>query len=108
MTSDGKGVVAGAVGDEPAEQLIAQIVEGQAARHWGVRASADGDDLRLTELVAAISLATDLGTGQPMEHALRTCRLAMTVARELGLDAGTAADVHYVALLRFLGCTADA
>ena len=63
MTSDGKGVVVGAVGDEPAEQLIAQIVEGQAARHWGVRASADGDDLRLTELVAAISLATDLGTG---------------------------------------------
>jgi HD-GYP domain-containing protein (c-di-GMP phosphodiesterase class II) len=62
----------------------------------------------LTELVAAISLATDLGTGQPIEHALRTCRLSGTVAGELGLDARTVADVHYVALLRFLGCTADA
>lgn len=66
------------------------------------------DGLRLTELVAAISLATDLGTGQPMEHALRTCRLSMAVAQELGLDPGTRADIHYVALLRFLGCTADA
>jgi HD-GYP domain-containing protein (c-di-GMP phosphodiesterase class II) len=58
--------------------------------------------------VAAISLATDLGTGQPLEHALHTCRLAMVVAADLGLDDRTAADVHYVALLRFIGCTADA
>jgi HD-GYP domain-containing protein (c-di-GMP phosphodiesterase class II) len=63
---------------------------------------------RLTELVAAVSFATDLGTGQPIEHALHTCLLSRAVADELGLDAGTAADVHYVALLRFLGCTADA
>jgi HD-GYP domain-containing protein (c-di-GMP phosphodiesterase class II)/DNA-binding CsgD family transcriptional regulator len=63
---------------------------------------------RLTELVAAISLATDLGTGQPVEHALRTCRLAMAVVDQLGLDSGTAGDVYYVALLRFVGCTADA
>jgi HD-GYP domain-containing protein (c-di-GMP phosphodiesterase class II)/DNA-binding CsgD family transcriptional regulator len=69
--------------------------------------SPDGDGLRLTELVAAISLATDLVTGQPLEHALQTCRLSVAVARELGLDAATVADVHYVALLRFLGCTAD-
>ncbi|MDN5859114.1 MAG: LuxR C-terminal-related transcriptional regulator [Pseudonocardia sp.] len=67
-----------------------------------------GEALRLTELVAAISLATDLGTGQPMGHALRTCRLAMTVAAQLGLDAQATADVHFVALLRFLGCVADA
>ena len=63
---------------------------------------------RLAELVAAISQATDLGTGQPMEHALRTCLLSMAVADELGLDPSTADEVYYVALLRFLGCTADA
>ncbi len=66
------------------------------------------EGFRLSELVAAISLATDLGTGQPLEHALRTCRLATQVADELGLDAATASDVYFVALLRFLGCTADA
>jgi HD-GYP domain-containing protein (c-di-GMP phosphodiesterase class II) len=63
---------------------------------------------RLTELVAAISLATDLGTGQPPEHALQSCRLAIAVARHIGLDGPATTDVHYVALLRFLGCTADA
>jgi HD-GYP domain-containing protein (c-di-GMP phosphodiesterase class II) len=67
----------------------------------------DVPDLRLTELVAAISLATDLGTGQPLEHALRTCLLARALGGELGLDAATSADVHHVALLRFLGCTSD-
>jgi HD-GYP domain-containing protein (c-di-GMP phosphodiesterase class II) len=73
-----------------------------------VEVPGDVDGVRLTELVAAISLATDLGTGQPMEHALRTCRLSAAVACELGLDAATRRDVHFVALLRFLGCTADA
>src|SRR5687767_12695501 len=73
-----------------------------------VGASHQGQGLRLAELVAAISLAIDLGVGQPLEHALRTCRLSAAIAAQLGLDAGTAADVHYVALLRFLGCTADA
>ncbi len=70
--------------------------------------SAEADGFRLTELVAAISLATDLVTGQPVEHALRTCLLSTTVAEAIGLDAPTRSDVHYVALLRFLGCTADA
>ncbi len=64
--------------------------------------------MRTSELIAAISLAIDLATGQPVEHALRTCRLATAVAGELGLDPATTADVYYVALLRFLGCTADA
>lgn len=70
-------------------------------------AAEGADGLRLTELVAAISLATDLGTGQPLEHALQTCLLSSAVTAELGLDAAAAADVHYTALLRFLGCTAD-
>jgi HD-GYP domain-containing protein (c-di-GMP phosphodiesterase class II) len=68
----------------------------------------EDDGFRLTELVAAISLATDLVTGQPAEHALRTCLLSGAVAADIGLDAPTRSDVHYVALLRFLGCTADA
>jgi hypothetical protein len=73
-----------------------------------MRDGADPDDVRLTELVAAISLATDLSTRQPLEHALRTCLLSAAVAGELGLDTASAVDVHYVALLRFLGCVADA
>ncbi len=65
-------------------------------------------DYRLAELIAALSLATDLGMGQPMEHALRTCLLSVHVGRELGLSQEELTDVYYLALLRFVGCTADA
>lgn len=64
--------------------------------------------LRLAELIGALSLATDLGMGQPLEQALRTCLLAMALGRRAGLGEAELADIYYVALLRFLGCTADA
>jgi hypothetical protein len=32
---------------------------------------------RLAELVAALSLGVDLGFGQPMEHVLRQCLIAL-------------------------------
>jgi HD-GYP domain-containing protein (c-di-GMP phosphodiesterase class II) len=62
----------------------------------------------LAELTVALSLATDLGTGQPMEHGLRTCWLSLAAAEALGLDASKRSCVFYVALLRFVGCTSDA
>ena len=64
--------------------------------------------LRLAELVAALSLATDLGTGQPMEHALRVCLLAVSLGDELGVDEAERRDVYYIALLRAIGCVSDA
>ena len=70
--------------------------------------AARGDGLRLTELLASLSLATDLGTGQPMGHGLRTCLLAVRLAREMDLGIEDVRAVHSVSLLRFLGCTADA
>jgi HD-GYP domain-containing protein (c-di-GMP phosphodiesterase class II)/DNA-binding CsgD family transcriptional regulator len=63
---------------------------------------------RLAELLASISLATDLGTGQPLGHALRTCVLATTLAEAMGCGAEAVRTVHQFALLRFLGCTSDA
>lgn len=74
----------------------------------GVVPSSGAGPVRLAELVAALSLATDLGTGQPMEHALRTCLLSLELARRLEVPDGDLSDVYYVALLRFVGCTADA
>ena len=67
-----------------------------------------GAGLRLAELVTALSLATDIGMGQPFEQAQRTCLLAVRLGEALGLGADQRRDVYYVALLRFLGCTADA
>jgi HD-GYP domain-containing protein (c-di-GMP phosphodiesterase class II) len=62
----------------------------------------------LAELTVALSLASDLGTGQPMEHGLRTCWLSLASADALGMDARARSCVFYVALLRFVGCTSDA
>ena len=64
--------------------------------------------LRLAELLASLSLATDLSTGQPLGHGMRTCLISVRIARELGCDDPTVRTVHHVALLRLLGCTADA
>ena len=63
--------------------------------------------LRLAELVAAWSLATDLGLGLPQEHVLRQCRIALGLAERLGLDEVERAAVYYVAMLAWVGCTAD-
>jgi len=58
--------------------------------------------------MAALSLATDLGMGQPLEQALRTCLIALALGEQLGVSGADLSDLYYVALLRFLGCTADA
>jgi HD-GYP domain-containing protein (c-di-GMP phosphodiesterase class II) len=63
--------------------------------------------LRLAELIAALSLATDLGLGLPEEHVLRQCRIALGLADRLGVEEAERAAVYYVALLAWVGCTAD-
>jgi len=77
---------------------------GRGIRHT----DAMGGRFRLIELTAALSLGTDAGTGQPFEHALRTCMLAVRTADALGLAPAEKSTVIYTTLLRFLGCTSDA
>ena len=64
--------------------------------------------VRLAELVAALSLGVDLGFGQPMEHVLRQCLIALRLADHAGLDEQDRAAVYYTALLVNVGCHADA
>ncbi len=68
----------------------------------------DGDSVRLAELVAALSLGIDLGFGQPMEHVLRQCLIALALAERVGLDDESRATVYYTALLVNVGCHSDA
>ena len=49
--------------------------------------------LRKAELLAAISLAIDLGLGQPMEHMLRSSLIATRIAERMSLDAQQRATV---------------
>src|SRR4029079_2728989 len=63
---------------------------------------------RMAELLAALSLGIDLGFGQPMEHVLRQCRIALRVCELVGVDDDERAAVYYTALLVNVGCHTDA
>jgi len=63
--------------------------------------------IRLAELVAAFSLAIDLGLGQPMEHVLRSWLIAARLGDHVGIDAAERAALYYVATLAWIGCVAD-
>jgi HD-GYP domain-containing protein (c-di-GMP phosphodiesterase class II) len=63
--------------------------------------------VRAAEVVGALSIATDLGTGQPLEHALRTAVLAVRLGELAGASTQELADTYYVALLHASGCTSN-
>jgi hypothetical protein len=67
----------------------------------------DPAEARLAEVVAVLSMATDLGTGQAMERGIRTCLAGVKLAELLGVDARVASDIYYTLALSALGCTAD-
>jgi hypothetical protein len=64
--------------------------------------------VRLAEVVALLSLGTDLGLGQPMEHMIRACLLALRLADRLGFDDGERGTLYYSGLLAWVGCHTDA
>jgi HD-GYP domain-containing protein (c-di-GMP phosphodiesterase class II) len=59
------------------------------------------------ELLAALSLATDLGSGLPLEHALHTCVIAGRLADAAGASRGEREAAHQAALLHAIGCTSN-
>lgn len=64
--------------------------------------------VRLAELVATISLGTDLGLGQPMEHVIRQTIIALRLAGLLKLSEQERTVVYYSGLLAWVGCHTDA
>jgi hypothetical protein len=64
--------------------------------------------VRLAELVALLSLGTDLGLGQPMEHVIRECLIALQLADRSGLDEDDRVTLYYSGLLAWVGCHTDA
>jgi HD-GYP domain-containing protein (c-di-GMP phosphodiesterase class II) len=62
--------------------------------------------VRCSELVAAISLATDVGMAAPLETGLATCLVATSLAGRLGLSVTMRQRAYQLALLQHIGCTA--
>jgi HD-GYP domain-containing protein (c-di-GMP phosphodiesterase class II) len=67
---------------------------------------ADTAQVRLAEVVGALSLATDVGMGMPLEVGLGTSLVAGRLAEALGCSADEERRAYWVALLRHIGCTA--
>ncbi|MEV0298762.1 HD domain-containing phosphohydrolase [Nocardia sp. NPDC050710] len=64
--------------------------------------------IRVTEVLAALSLTTDLATGMPFEKGLATCLVATALADRIGLDEADRRVVFHAALLGAVGCTSRA
>jgi HD-GYP domain-containing protein (c-di-GMP phosphodiesterase class II) len=64
--------------------------------------------IRLADLLGVLSLATDLGMGQPMEHVLRQCLISLRLAQRMGLDEADQEVVYYTSLVAWVGCHVDA
>jgi HD-GYP domain-containing protein (c-di-GMP phosphodiesterase class II) len=60
--------------------------------------------IRLSDLLVSLSLATDLGFGQPPEHMVRSARIGMRLGERLGLDAKDLATLYDVGILTYVGC----
>ena len=90
-----------------AEPAYDREVKAAAPGAVGSAAPSAERPIRAAEVVGALSLATDLGTGQPLEHALRTAALAVRLGELAGASARELADTYYVALLHASGCTSN-
>ena len=65
-------------------------------------------DVRLSEVIGALSHALDITEGQPRGHAERSCLIGMRLAEMLGLPAGERSSLFYALLLKDAGCSSNA
>ncbi len=65
-------------------------------------------EIRMGEILAALTYALDLAEGQAAGHALRACLIGMTLAERLGLTAEQRSELYYAHLLKDAGCSSNA
>ncbi len=64
--------------------------------------------IKMSEVISALSYALDITEGQPKGHAARSCMLGMRLTRDLRLDSKTSSALFYALLLKDLGCSSNA
>jgi putative nucleotidyltransferase with HDIG domain len=65
-------------------------------------------ELRLAELLSALSHALDMTEGQPAGHCVRCCWIGIHIGREIGLSEADIWNLYYTLLLKDLGCSSNA
>ena len=64
--------------------------------------------IRLSEVLGALSHALDMVEGQPAGHCVRSCWIGIHIGREIGLDDEQIWELYYTLLLKDLGCSSNA
>ena len=64
--------------------------------------------LRLAEVLSALTHALDITEGQPQGHSVRCCWIGLQIAEELGFDDKQTWELYYTLLLKDLGCSSNA
>jgi hypothetical protein len=99
-----------AAGATRAWPSVSRATEGRGLgyrRRVSEGASSGEERISAAEVIAALSLATDLSIGFDFEHGLRSTLVAVRLAERLDVDPETAARSYYACLLQQVGCTAD-
>ena len=65
-------------------------------------------DVRLSEIISALSYALDLTEGQPLGHSVQSCVLGMKIAEDLELSLHEREELYYSLLLKDAGCSSNA
>jgi HD-GYP domain-containing protein (c-di-GMP phosphodiesterase class II) len=65
-------------------------------------------ELRLAELIGALSHALDLTEGQPRGHSQRCCWIGFQLGQSIGFNPQELSDLYYALLLKDLGCSSNA
>src|SRR4051812_30773718 len=71
--------------------------------HTSQRPVSDPLSFRVSEIVSPLSLALDMSAGQPIGHSVRSCVLAMTLAKEIGLPEAALGNLYYALLMKDAG-----
>jgi HD-GYP domain-containing protein (c-di-GMP phosphodiesterase class II) len=87
---------------------VGPILVAEYCRHVPERTPDGSARVRTAELIGALSLATDLGIGAPLEYGLHSTLIAMRLGQRLGIDPETASQTYFGCLLFYVGCTAGA
>jgi HD-GYP domain-containing protein (c-di-GMP phosphodiesterase class II) len=64
--------------------------------------------LRLSDVISALTYALDITEGQPPGHAMRSCLIGMRLAEALELDDDERSSLFYALLLKDAGCSSNA
>ena len=65
-------------------------------------------DLKLSELISALSHALDITEGQPEGHCVRCCWIGMHIGCVIGMSEDELWGLYYTLLLKDLGCSSNA